>query len=319
MINFYYPRWLWPNNLGDSVMTTFIPKVLKKLTNDELTVITDKEFGELFKNDKNVDHVREPFQNELLNYPTWKELAFKRKVVSAFPEWHPDLWKVWNLNFDHFANHPSINLVTLNYCLQLGLPLDLDSELYYPEIYCAKKQKINAIGIVPDTKLAGRPTPHPGCDGIGFRFNGPKGLDSWKTFVKHIKANSDVKIYEFSREYLNLGDYHVPKTNLMDLGSLVSTLKVGVMSDGGIHHVFNSQRTRVVLLGTQKINKPYFFKLSNSAFDRSIDEKCLNNCQTTIRSLSGWPDLSSSCNLSCEQVDPVKVAELTLKEIYNVS
>lgn len=314
MLTFYYPRWLFPNNLGDSIMTTFIPKLLKRLSNKLLEVVTDEELGELFKKDKNVDRVRLPFINEILNHSQWQSIAFNKKAFAVYPEWRPNFWDTWNSNFDYFFNHPSINLITLNYCMQLGLPIDLDPELYYPEIYCEKKEKINAIGIVPDSKLAGRPTPHPGCDGIGFRFNGPKGLVSWKSLVDHIRKNSDVKIYEFSKEFLHLGDYHVPRLNLLKLGSLVSSLKLGIMSDGGIHHVFNSQRTKVILLGAQKVNKPYFFKLLNGIFDEKIHEDCLLRCKDQIRSLSGWSDLWKSCDLSCEKVDPIKIAELALKE-----
>jgi len=304
MINFYYPRWLWPNNLGDSVMTTFIPKILKAIKPDELTVITDAEFGEVFRKDKNVDHVREPKPNELLNHSIWKSIAFNRAAVTVYPEWHPDLWKTWNANFDHFYQHPSINIITLNYCLQLGLPLDLPAENYYPEVFCEDIPKQNAVAIVPDTKLAGRPSPHPGCDGIGYRLSGPKGLESWKQIVSAIrKHDSSIKIYEFSRDNNNLGDYHIFKLPILELAKLVKSMRLGITSDGGMHHIFNSQRTKVYLLGAQKINKPHFFKLSNGIYDEACYSKCLSRCKSTITNLSGWPTLDSVCNKDCESPD----------------
>lgn len=301
MINFYYPRWLWPNNLGDSVMTTFIPKALKTITKDEITVITDSEFGEVFKKDKNVDYVRQPTTNEILNHATWKDIAFNRKAATVYPEWHPSLWNIWNSKFDYFYKHPSINLITLNYCLQLGLPLDLAEETYYPEIFCGDSSKQNSIAIVPDTKLAGRPFPHPGCDGIGYRLGGSKGLEYWKKIISGIKDyDSSIKIYEFSKDNNNLGDYHISKLPILELAKLVKSMKLGIMSDGGMHHIFNSQRTRVYLLGAQKINKPYFFKLSNGIYDEDCYSKCLSRCKPTITKLSGWPSLDSVCNGDCE-------------------
>lgn len=317
MINFYYPRWLWPNNLGDSVMTTFIPKILKTIKNDELTVITDAEFGEVFKRDKNVDVVREPYRNEILNHGIWKNIAFNRieravypdghplafikSCLTVYPEWFPSLWDKWNSNFNHFYNHPSINIITLNYCLQLGLPLGLPYENYYPEVFCDDTPKQNAVAIVPDTKLAGRPSPHPGCDGIGYRLAGLKGFEYWKEIVSSIKKyDSTIKIYEFSRENNNLGDYHISKLPILELAKLVKSMRLGIMSDGGMHHIFNSQRTKVYLLGAQKINKPYFFKLSNGIYDEECYSKCLNRCKPTITNLSGWPSLDSVCNTDCE-------------------
>lgn len=304
MINFYYPRWLWPNNLGDSIMTTFIPKVLKSVIKDEITVITDYELGEVFKKDKNVDYVRQPNSNEILNHSTWKDIAFNKKAITVYPEWHPSLWDVWNSKFDYFYQHPSINLITLNYCLQLGIPLDLAEENYYPEVFCEDTPKKNYVAIVPDTKLAGRPSPHPGCDGVGYRLAGTHGYEYWKKIVSAIKNyDSSIKIYEFSRDNNNLGNYHVSKLPILELAKLVKSMKLGIMSDGGMHHIFNSQRTKVYLLGAQKINKPYFFKLSNGIYDESCYSKCLTRCKPTITKLSGWPSLDSVCNGDCESPD----------------
>lgn len=315
MITFYYPRWLFPNNLGDSVMTTFIPKILKVMGYNEVEVVTDQELGEVFKLNTSGPKVRLPYSSEILNYSMWKDIAFNRKVATVYPEWHPDLWKEWNSKFDYYYYHPSINLITLNYCLQMGLPTDLIEDVYYPEIYTNSVQKINGIGIVPDTKLAGRPSPHPGCDGIGFRFGGPNGKDYWHRVVKEIRMHSPgVKIYEFSRESLGLGDVHVSKLNLLDLASLVKSLKFGIMSDGGMHHVFNSQKTPVYLLGAQKVNKPYFFKLSNGIFNEKCYSGCNDTCKDNIRNLTGWPDLSKTCNGACEFPD----MDLIIKDILKL-
>lgn len=313
-ITFYFPRWLFPANLGDSVMATFIPKVLWYL-GYQVHVVTDKEFCDVFKQIPNVISVRTPFINELQDHFTWKYFAFERKKFCVYPEWHPNVWKEWNSKFDYYYKHPTINLITLNYCMQLGLPLDLPDEAYLPILPTLQVEKINAIGIVPDTKLAGRMMPHPGCDGIGFRFNGAKGSTSWKDLVSYIKTNSDVEIYEFSREYMGLGDKHVSKLPILDLAKLVDSLKLGVLSDGGMHHVFNSKKVPVVLLGAQKVNKPYFFKLSNGIFDESLHAKCLNQCSETIRTLNGWTDLDACCNLQCETVDPIELGKLVVKSL----
>jgi ADP-heptose:LPS heptosyltransferase len=74
-IKLYFPRWIFPNNLGDSLVCTFVPGILKKkYPNTVLEIITYGFLIDLFKLDNNVDIVREPNGEEL--YLNFKQYAF---------------------------------------------------------------------------------------------------------------------------------------------------------------------------------------------------------------------------------------------------
>ena len=209
-LKLFFPKWHFPNNIGDSVNATFIPKVLKKVyPNSEIEVITFGFLLDVFKNDPNVKLVRLPSSGEL--YIDFKSYAFSDvqspEIKIVYPEWHPKVFEFWGKNHDFLVNHKTANLITVNFLLQLKLEhllfdekYDFREDFYYENKYEKNSDIIN-VGIVPSTKLAGRPIPHPGCDGIGLRFNGPKGIESWKEFVKELKnLNSNILIHEFSFE-----------------------------------------------------------------------------------------------------------------------
>jgi len=320
MIKFYFPRWFFPDNLGDSIISTFIPKLLKTHYNDTVEVITyGANLIECFNNNPDVHNVREPFAEEIRNIDTWRSSKLVDRSLSVYPEWHPNTFSMWSANFDLFYNHPTLNIITLSYLLQLGL------EEYafknYDLLPCVPtnnkipklSKKIN-IAIVPEDKKGGRLAPHPGCDGIGYRLNGVNGLKNWKKIVASIKDEIDCTVYEFSPKSLNIGDVHIPHIkSYIDLATFCKGFDCAILSDGGLHHIFNSQKVPVYLLGTQKINKPYFFKLSNGYFDEELYNVCFSRCFNTIKTISGWPDLTSCCNYSCEKISPEKITNSFLE------
>ena len=121
------PRWFYPNNLGDSICTTFIPRLMKsEFPRDDLIIYTYGELIDVFSKDPNVDLVKEPPPNFVGNYNFWRSQAFDGgtqlpdNVHVIFAEWHPNLWKYWSTNFDKFYNHPTANLVTVNFLLQFS-------------------------------------------------------------------------------------------------------------------------------------------------------------------------------------------------------
>jgi len=321
-IKFYFPKWFFPNNIGDSVNSTFIPKILKKFNPEfKIEVITSGFLLDIFKLDPNVDIVREPHQNEL--YFPFTQYAFsdnqQEEIKVVYPEWHPKVFKFWGENKEYLENHPTANLITVNFLLQLKLEnllfdesYDFREELYYPKLTINSNNKIK-VGIVPATKLAGRPTPHPGCDGNGLRFNGPKGIDSWREYVEVLKKeNTNVEIYEFSYENFNLGDFHFPHTdNFKDLVNQVDMMDIGIMSDGGIHHVFNARKKPVVLFQATKVNKCEFFKLENTSFPESLHLECRKKCRSYFSETLQIEDFSLKCNLECENLNPKLLAEYT--------
>lgn len=318
----YIPRWFYPNNLGDSIHSFFAPKVIKKKNPGcTLEVITTGPLVDLMAMNPYVDSVREPSPFEIQNRKQWMVFGHgpnpTPEIYTVFAEWHPKLWDFWNKNFDHFSNHPTANLLTVNGLLQLGLEDYLfdDTDLHTPlKLDVAREKK--TLGIVPATKLAGRPSPHPGCDGKGLRFNGDDG-NSWRLFVNRIKElDSTIHVVEYSYENFGIGDEHVPHKDWLDLAKECARPTVAVLSDGGLHHVFNLQETPVVLLGAQKVNKPHFFKMGNAKFYEDLHSKCLGKCYNNICNLSGWPDLDATCDNSCETVDPVALANKVYEDYF---
>lgn len=325
-IKFFFPKWHFPNNIGDSVNATFIPKILKKVyPNSEIEVITFGFLIDVFKNDPNVKSVRLPHSNEM--FIDFKAYAFSDiqspEFKSVFPEWHPKVFEFWGKNHDFLVNHKTANLITVNFLLQLKLEhllfdenFDFREDFYYEPFENNLSEKIN-VGIVPSTKLAGRPIPHPGCDGKGLRFNGDKGIESWKSFVEKLKSlNKNIVIHEFSYENFGLGDVHYPHSdNLFDLVDQVDKMDIGVMSDGGLHHVFNARKKPVVLFQATKVNKCEFFMIENTFFPEHLHLDCRKSCRSYFSESLQIQDLSLKCNLECENLNPKLLAEYTNKII----
>ena len=326
---FYFPKWRFPHNIGDSVNATFIPKILKKLNpKSKIEVVTSGFLLDVFGNDPNVDNVRLPnnFEStiDFISYSLGNNKI--PNLFSVYPEWHPNVFNFWGKHHELLTEHKTCNLITLNYLLQLGLEnlifdedFDFREDFYYQKKVSKADEKIN-IGIVPATKLAGRPIPHPGCDGIGLRFNGPKGIESWKIFVDNVKkSNPNVVIHEFSFENFGLGDVHYPHTNnIFELVDQVDLMDIGVMSDGGIHHVFNARNKPVVLFQASKINKCEFFKLENSFFSEELHLSCRKTCRSYFSESFGVEDKSKFCNLECENMNPLDLAKYTNKIISKI-
>lgn len=317
------PRWFFPNNLGDSICTTFLPELIKlSHIPKDLTVITyGEDFCQLFRDNPFVKEVIDNKDTDLFQSPEiWKSLAFNRQtnqgnIFSIYPEWHPSLWKTWNSNFNYFSSSKFINLISLNYLLQnpdlhsivKSYNYEIDCRPIINDIDMPHKDK-KYIGIVPDTKLANRSEPHPGCDGKGYRFGGEEGLNHWKKLVGILRQYAP--IMEFSRSSLDLGDVHISNLPMKELAKAITNCKIGIMSDGGMHHMFTACRTQAILLGYQKINKPEFFKVQT---DYHFPD--LYQCKCPIKNLSGWRDLTKTCDLSCEKVDVDQLAEKIISKL----
>jgi hypothetical protein len=323
-IKLYFPRWFFPNNLGDTLVFTFIPKILKQVYNQcTLEIISHGFVLDLLKLDTNVDIAREPHLNEInLDYRGYAFSDTKHENIKViYPDWHPKVFNFWKENSEFLENHPTANLITVNYLLQLQLEHLLFSGvdlLYYANVKENKKVDDNInIGIVPSTKLSGKKDPHPNCDGIGFRFNGPKGLESWKKTIERLKqANQKIKIYEFSFENFGLGDYHFPdKGNIFELIKNVDMMDYGILSDGGIHHAFNIRKKPVFIFQACLINKAEFFKLGNSLFPKHLHLECRKNCPSYYYEVFGGENLSLKCKKECENLSPELLADYILQNI----
>jgi len=320
------PNWFYPWNLGDSVHWTFGPKILKKEhPNSKLIVIAVDQLHENLKNNSHVDEVLYPNQNLIQTYSFWEEQAkngrkaLPKNVYVLFAVHHPKVWEYWNNNFKFLQNHPTATLLYVNSLLQLGLEKYLyDGTNLYPDILIDKPNTdSNLLGIVPATKLSGKPTPHPGCDGIGMRFNGDNG-ESWKLLSSSIKKfNNNIRIVEFSKENYGFGDIHIGHLPWKELAYEAARVKVAILSDGGMYHIFNSQDKPIVFLGAQTINKPHHYMHKNTTIYWDLFESCHNRCLPYISTLSSWADMAIHCDKSCEKVDPVKLANYVVRDFFN--
>lgn len=325
LIKFYFPKWIFLNNLGDSINATFIPRILKKINkNCKIEIITDGFLIDIFKLDPNVDLVRKPTFEELhLNYPKY---AFSDKqfenIKVVYPDWHPNVFNFWKNNFDFLCNHPTANLITVNFLLQLKLENLLFDKSFDFREFINIENEINTsefinIAIVPATKLSGKTEPHPGCNGKGLRFNGNKGIESWKQLTTQLKEkNSKIKIFEFSKENFGLGDYHFPEDkNIFNVIKNIDLMDFGIMSDGGLHHIFNARNKKVFLFQATKINKVEFFKLSNTIFPEELHLECRKQCPSYFLEMFEGENKSLKCNLECEDMNPLKLANFILQNI----
>lgn len=324
-IKFYFPRWIFPNNIGDSVNATFIPKILKQVYNNcEIEVVTQGFLLDFFKIDPNVNHVRLPEPNEyLVNYREYamKNNNLENNVKVVYPEWHPNVFKFWKENHDFLVNHPSVNIIILNFLLQLKLEhLIFDTEFnFQPHCYLKNEKKVKDslnVGIVVSTKLAGKGSPHPGCNGLGYRYK----LNHWEKFVETLKSfDKNIKIFEFSEKNLNIGDIHYGYSkSIFDLIKQIDYMDIGVMPDGGLHHMFNSRNKPIVLFQSNILSKVDFLKLQNSHYPEELHLPCRKTCRSYFSEVFGVEDLSKKCNLECENLDPIKLAEYTYKIIKNL-
>lgn len=321
-INIYFPRWIFPNNIGDSINFTFVPKIIKKLfPNSNIIIITDGFLIDLFKLDPNVTEVRKPNFSEIhfdyRNYAMSRIKSLETKKV-IFPEWHPKVFSFWKENHDYLVNHPSVNIIILNFLLQLNLEnLIFDSDFdFNPICYVESKSKPKNyfnLGIVVSTKLAGKNHPHPGCNGNGYRYK----IELWKTFVDTLKSyNEKIKVFEFSEINLNIGDEHFGYSkSIFDLIDQIDYMDLGVMSDGGIHHMFNSRKKPIILFQPNILSKVEFLKLQNAHFPKNLHLDCRKSCRSYFTEIFGGQDLSKTCKMECENLDPIKLAEYTYKII----
>jgi len=330
-ITLYIPRWLYPNNLGDSIASTMIPKVLKaEHPSSEIVVVTYGDLLDVFNYDTNVLGIREPNREEVAQPPqVWLQAAMSGQnpingdTYVIYPEQHPNVYQYWKAHDTELFQHPTANIVTVNLLLQLGLEkylhngFDLFPEVWTParlrqEPARLRQEPARTLAIVPATKKAGRSTPHPYCDGEGYRFNGPRGLESWTEFVRKIKElNPDLHVLEISPENLGLGDEHFKFNSFQELAEKIDEVDLGVMCDGGVHNAFMARRTPVVLFHASLVCKPEYYAHSLAYVPSDLLVKCRLQCHYYYVETYGGEDKSQTCNLECEHLDPSKLAEYT--------
>lgn len=328
-IKFYFPNWIFPNNIGDTIISTFIPKLIKQLHPDHtLEVIVHGKLFDIMKYDDNIDICRLPNNEEMYydfkSYALGEVKSYDFQV--AYPDWHPNLFTFWQNNHDYLVNHPTANIITVNFLLQLGYEhllfdaISYDFRPYFNKIKTKLTTDSFNLGIVISTKLAGKGNPHPGCNGIGYRYK----LESWREFVKHIKqSNPNIQIYEFSETFMHIGDVHNRYTDSFnELFDQIDQIDLAVVSDGGLHHAFNARNTPLVLFQPNILSKVEFLKLDNSYYPEHLHLNCRKSCRSYFSEVFGGNDMSTTCNMECENLDPIELAKYTnniIEKIKNES
>jgi hypothetical protein len=323
----YFPRWFWPNNLGDSLAFSSIPNFIKKIRpNEFIEIITYGELIPLLQNSKHIDSVRLPTNDEIKSHNFYSNYCISDKnrlgedFLVIYPENHPKLFMTISNRFTEFVAHDSLNFITLNFLLQIqeeDVAFKISDFYFFESKKQIREQKNSKvkIGIAPMTKTNGKSTPHPGCNGLGFRFNGINGFNSWSILIKELKKNLDIEIVEYSPSFLGLGDTHVgKKSSLFDLYEESCSLDYAITTDGGYHHLFNLNKTPLTLFTGTKVTKPEFMQLGN-AYVPDVHLPCRKFCSSFYSEVFSTEDKSKSCNLECENLDPVNLAKKCLDDI----
>jgi hypothetical protein len=310
-MNLIYPRWQFPNNLGDSMVFCSLPKLLKRLNpNEEVNVLTDHSLKTLLDASKDVDNV----------YTIATDINFDSAWWQIMPVNHPKLFSTIKDRWEEFQAHDSINFITLNYLIQMNLVDEGFSETGWGVIDTDIKRSNSKskIAICPMTKSNGKPTPHPNCDGVGYRFNGPSGEISWAELLNCLKSSKAFDSYEFSPCSLGLGDYHIGiQPNMLELYKQAMRMDYAITTDGGYHHLFNLCGTPITLFTGTKVTKPEFMALGN-AYIPNVHLECRKTCSSFYSEVFGVEDKSVTCNLECENLSPFLLAEKCKENIDEI-
>lgn len=323
-----FPRWYWPDNLGDSLVFCIVPHIIKTLKpNATIEVVTYGSLIPLLIHNNDVNVCRLPNPDELKNPYYYVSKSLQNNIetnseIVIYPENHPKLFSTYKAHFDKLTNHDSINFIVLNYLLQLNCLnefIDRSDFYNFPNTLSNTKQSNSKklIALCPVTKLNGKSSPHPDCNGIGYRFNGDKGKESWLRLFTKLKTLVDVDFVEISTSPIGFGvDIIGKKETLLDLYLDTQNIDYAITNDGGLHHLFNLHKTPLTLFTGTKVTKPEFMKLGN-AYVPDVHLDCRKHCKSFYTDVFGGDDLSLNCKLECENINPEVLATLISKDIKN--
>jgi ADP-heptose:LPS heptosyltransferase len=315
----YFPRWFWPNNLGDSIMLSSVFKAIKETYSPcFLEVITDETLVNTFHNDLYADKIREPHWWE----KGLPEKVYKKKLTNFFinfkgqksfviwPDWQEKTFKYLSKkhNLDECINSPYKNIISYNFASQISDDIanfhDLRPRIYLTqdETSQAKKElNKNSIAInIAEIRYTQKRT-----DGENLRYK----RESWETLVSEIKhAFPSLTVCEVGQDkFEGIGDKFIPNCSFRKLASLLNEMKLVILSDGGVHNVCNAIDKKVILFQAYEWNPPDLFKMHNAIFNESLHEKCRKRCHL-FSDILNLPTMSTNCNKKCYILDPTKLA-----------
>ena len=146
--------------------------------------------------------------------------------------------------------------------------------------------------------------------------------ESWRRFIEKLKTLlDDVSVFEVGNPInYHLGDYYIPHTqHIREFAAVLNEMDIGVLSDGGIHHIFNAINKKYVLFQAYECNAPEFYLMqANGTFDPSLHQECRFQCHLFSR-IMNTEDRSKKCNHACYELDPWKLAEFTVHKLLEKS
>ena len=324
-IIYYIPRWLFPNNIGDSILSaSLISPIKKRFPDKTLTVVCDDFLSQIYETNPHVHKVRGPYFDEINDPNYWQQSIQKpRDFISIWPDWHPGLFDLLRQdnNLNQMINTSDKNIIVCNYLFQNSFhPLDTTDTL--PRLYLTND----------DIKMAkecidGCTSRYKVCIVVSERRHSEKRVDcsplryseeSWRRFIERLKTLlGDVTVFEVGNPInYHLGDYYIPHTqHIREFAAVLNEMDIGVLSDGGIHHIFNAIGKKYVLFQSYECNAPEFYLMqANGTFDPSLHQECRFQCHLFSR-IMNTEDRSKKCNHACYELDPWKLAEFTVHKL----
>ena len=326
---YYIPRWFFYDNIGDSILTTaLILPIKKKFPNRALTVVCDEFLSEIYKTNPHVYNVRPPYFEERshINDLNFWMIAMERpkSFFSIAPHWHPDLFSFLrhSNNLQNMIDTPDKNIIICNYLLQNDFhPLSTKDTM--PRIYLTEDDKKTAR-----EHLAKYTSKYKVCIVVSERRRSDLRDDcsplryteaSWRQLVGKLKTLlGDVTVFEVGNPTnYHIGDYYIPHVqNIRELAAVLNEMDIGVMSDGGIHHIFNAIDKKYVLFQAYECNAPDLFLMqANGSFDPTLHQECRFQCHLFSKILN-IDDESKKCAYACYGLDPYKLAEFTVETLF---
>jgi len=320
-ITFYIPRWFFPTNLGDSLLATaLVHPIRDRFSDKELEIVCDEFLLEAFNTNPLISRVRLPNHEEIHDVNYWKQLMYtKRGFFSIWPEWHSNFFQFLRQgeSLQEMIASPDKNLIVSSYLYQNGFhPVDTKRTL--PHIYLTADDKewarqflapyrnrYNVCLVVSEKRRAEMKNGYP-----PLRYS----EESWRKLVRRLKNHlKDVTVFEIGNlKNYRIGDHFIPPIeNIRRLAAVLNEMDIGVMSDGGIHHVFNAIDKPYVLFQAYECNPPDLYVMqTNGAFSSELHTQCRFQCHLFSKILN-IEDESKRCNHSCYNLDPYALAEFT--------
>lgn len=322
-ITIYFPRWKFPNNLGDCVVFSSVIKMSRTLyPNSSIKVISDSFVIESLSNNPYVDRFSLPSLLERL-IPTrcWLRASYKkgngmlyngrgRMILTVFPHYNADFYHylAQGNTLQGLINNPRDHIIATHYAWQLGDAfLDLPDKSY--EIFLTDEDRKmvkhfvprNAIGLSIATRRKSMKIYNQD------RYRYP--LEKWRKIAEFLRnVLPGVHIVEVGTDrFHRIGDSYLGYMSLKDLAACIERMKLVILTDGGINNVCNAIGKQTLLFQGFEYLDPDLFKMWNSFINYDYHLACRKTCDINAK-IRNVPDPKPGCGLKCTNTDPEWIA-----------